>query len=112
MTTIPMSRFAKRSLIFTSLCVAIGIGGKSFAAPPLDNGNSSGAQVLFNFGGLTYSYNGTINNQNGSLFWNFGAGSTVDNTGGNVINNLNQYFDSLGVLHPNNTGQVSNISNF
>src|SRR5580698_1938153 len=109
---IPMPHFAKRSLSFASLCLVIGIAGESFGAPPLDNGNSGGAQDLFNFGGLTYSYNGTINNQNGSLFWNFGAGSTVDNTAGNVINNINDYFDTGGVLQANNSGQASNISNF
>ncbi len=82
---IPILRLAKRSLSLTSLCLVIGIAGKSFGAPPLDNGNSGGAQDLFNFGGATFSYDGTINNQNGSLFWNFGTGSTVgQHMGGNV----------------------------
>jgi hypothetical protein len=85
----------------------------NLAHATLNNGDGTGAGTIDNSGGLIENSGAgsTVNNLNGSDFYNTGKKSVVTNTAGGLITNSNGYLDSEGNLIANATGATSLILN-
>jgi fibronectin-binding autotransporter adhesin len=97
------------ALLITTVVFCLSLISDAFAGT-LDIGGGAGAQTLIN-SGTVLTNPGTINNQNGSQFYNLNAGAVLSNPGGGIINNFSGFLDANNNLQANTTGAISTIKN-